>query len=1068
MPDNLFSNNQPDALTPTPDMIRKSSSNRSLRIFISSTFKDMIDDRDELMAQVWPKLRALCRERQVELTEVDLRWGVTEEQSTRKETLKLCLDEIHKCRPFFIGLLGERYGWTPRDDTFTKDLMEEQGWLAMNRGKSVTELEILHGALNNPEPEMEGRIFFYFRDPAYAKSRGADFLSNSEDAAKKQDALKSDIRKACKERNIPLHEDYADPRTLAELVLKDIEDAIKAEFPKENVPDPLIREEQAHEAFAETRRRTYIGRPDYYSELDRHAMDDDGPLSILGESGGGKSALVANWVKYWKEGHKDDFVFQHYVGGTPDSAGYLQLMTRLMVEIKRWTNDPDDPPKDKDEIIRDFPLWLSKARIKAERNSVRFIIVIDALNQLDDEDRARSLVWLPSFSFMGPLRLMVSSLPGEAEDEIKKRGWKQLKVKPLTPEERGRMIDDYLRRFAKKLDPSRVKRLSDATQTENPLYLKVLLDELRVTGTFEGLDDRISEYLKAPDIPALQKMVLQRYERDYERYRPGIVGDTLSLIRAARRGLSENELLRLLHPEGLPQLQAAIWSPLHAAIDESLVDRGGILYFVHDYLCAAVDAMYIRVEDKMIKYRKRLADFFEAEPVDTRTCDELPWLLREVEDRDRLRVCLLDIDRVLLIKKRDNQELMSYWVWLKEERIMGKAYLESFDLWSRLTNRQNNYISYAANELGNLLNEAALFDEAEQLYRLALKIDDDSYGPDHRHVAIDLNSLACLLHKTNQLAEAESMYRRALEIDEKSFGKDHPRVATVLTNLAHLLRDNNRLAEAEPLMRRSLAIAEQRFGSDHPNVATTLNTLALLLKYTNRLTEAESLLRRALAIDEQHCGKNHPVVARDLNNLAQFLQATNNLTEAETMFQRIITIFEASYGKDHPHVATALGNLAGFLKTTNRLAEAEQLCRRALVINEQNYGRDHPDVARELNNLASLLQATNRLAEAEPIYLRALAIDEQSYGKDHPEIATDLNNLASLFIATNRLSEVEPLIRRMVTIYIKFTMHTGHPHPHLNTTLNNYLKVLMRIGYTREQAVTKLNDNVRPYGMEFS
>lgn len=35
-------------------------------------------------------------------------------QSTRKETRKLCLDEIRACRPFCIGLLGERYGWVPR------------------------------------------------------------------------------------------------------------------------------------------------------------------------------------------------------------------------------------------------------------------------------------------------------------------------------------------------------------------------------------------------------------------------------------------------------------------------------------------------------------------------------------------------------------------------------------------------------------------------------------------------------------------------------------------------------------------------------------------------------------------------------------------------------------------------------------------------------------------------------------------------------------------------------------------------------------------------------------------
>jgi hypothetical protein len=86
---------------------------RVVRVFVSSTFRDMIEDRNELMAQVWPALRKVCRGRGAEFVEVDLRWGVTEEQAQRKETVRHCLAEIKRCRPYFIGLLGERYGWVP-------------------------------------------------------------------------------------------------------------------------------------------------------------------------------------------------------------------------------------------------------------------------------------------------------------------------------------------------------------------------------------------------------------------------------------------------------------------------------------------------------------------------------------------------------------------------------------------------------------------------------------------------------------------------------------------------------------------------------------------------------------------------------------------------------------------------------------------------------------------------------------------------------------------------------------------------------------------------------------------
>ena len=50
---------------------------RQIRIFISSTFKDMQEERDYLMTKTFPRLRLLAQERNVCLVEVDLRWDIT-------------------------------------------------------------------------------------------------------------------------------------------------------------------------------------------------------------------------------------------------------------------------------------------------------------------------------------------------------------------------------------------------------------------------------------------------------------------------------------------------------------------------------------------------------------------------------------------------------------------------------------------------------------------------------------------------------------------------------------------------------------------------------------------------------------------------------------------------------------------------------------------------------------------------------------------------------------------------------------------------------------------------------
>lgn len=1023
----------------------------------------MVEDRDELMSHAWPELRRFCRERQVELVEVDLRWGISEEQSTRKETLRLCLDEIRACRPYFVGLLGERYGWTPGDDAFTADLCEEQPWLKDLKGKSVTELEILHGVLNNPE--MAGRAFFYFRDGTYAQARGADFQSEDPDSAKKQTALKKLIKKTCAARGIPLREDYPDPRGLAEMVLEDLQAAIGAQFPVEGIPDALTREARDHEAFAESRRRTYIGRPEYFDALDRHVAGDGGPLLLRGDSGSGKSALLANWIDRWRTDHPGDFIFQHYIGGTPDSADHWRLMGRLAAEIKRSTGDPDELPRTHEDILKTFPLWLAKARLYAQRTGVRCIIVLDALNQLEDRDRARLLGWLPEHPFTGPLRLIASTLPGDVLKAAQQRGWAELRVEPLTSDERRRMIGEYLGRFSKRLDAPRVERLAAAPAAANPLYLKILLDELRVTGTHEGLDERLGEYLAAEDIPALLRLVLARYRRDYERDRAGLVGEALALIWAARRGLSESELLGLLKPADKKQLPPAIWNPLRAALEESLLDRGGILDFAHDFLRAAVEAAFVPDQDRQDALRIQLADFFEAEPITARTCDELPWLLREAGQRDRLRSCLLDIDRFLLIHERDDEELRRYWIWLKDERTMGQAYLDSFDSWSGAPGREDAGLGEASNSLGYFLCTAALYDAAEPLYRRALEIAEKSFGPEHPNVATVLNNLAGLLPDTNRFAEAELLLRRAMKIEEKIYGPDHPWVARKLVNLGALFQDTNRLEEAEPLFRRGLAILERSLGPDHPEVATVLNDLAELLRDTNRLQEAERFYRGALEAWERSLGPDHPNVASALNNLARLLQITNRFREAELFVLRALEIDEKSYGPDHPKVAICLCNLAGLFRETNRLKEAEPLMRRALEIDENSLGPDHRHVATILNNLAELLQATKRFNEAELLFRRALEIAGKNLGPDHPDVGMALNNLALLLHATNRSAEAEPLMRRQLEIFLKSTAATGFQHPNFRGAVNNYGNLLLMMGRSENQARAEINKVMAPYGM---
>ena len=77
---------------------------REVRVFISSSFSDMRQEREELAKFVFPRLRSICTKHGIVFTGVDLRWGITEEQVLDQKALEICLEEVDSCRPFFIGI----------------------------------------------------------------------------------------------------------------------------------------------------------------------------------------------------------------------------------------------------------------------------------------------------------------------------------------------------------------------------------------------------------------------------------------------------------------------------------------------------------------------------------------------------------------------------------------------------------------------------------------------------------------------------------------------------------------------------------------------------------------------------------------------------------------------------------------------------------------------------------------------------------------------------------------------------------------------------------------------------
>ena len=130
--------------------------------------------------------------------------------------------------------------------------------------------------------------------------------------------------------------------------------------------------------------------------------------------------------------------------------------------------------------------------------------------------------------------------------------------------------------------------------------------------------------------------------------------------------------------------------------------------------------------------------------------------------------------------------------------------------------------------IGVYLYVRADFNEAKSAYERALKIFEDTYGPDHPEVARTVEGLGIVMRELGDFEGAKELYERALKIEEDAYGPDHPSVARTVGNLGIVMRELGDFEGAKELYERALKIRQNRLGEDHYLTVKARNNLAAL------------------------------------------------------------------------------------------------------------------------------------------------------------------------------------------------------------------------------------------------
>ena len=710
-------------------------------IFVSSTFQDMHFERDMLHSVVVPELASYFSKKRISVDLIDLRWGIdtsgdTSEQENTVKILKVCFDEIERSKPFFIGFIGERYGWIPNSCDIESAIL---GYNFDNEGRemSITEMEMLYALQKFDTPE---NCLFFIRNGLNESDIENEATRNiyfpSDPALKERcNELKAYLRNKYKDTTFDYY-CYWDKESnslkglegLCELVTSKLIALIEAELGSDYEGElSQIGNERAlqNAVLADIQQNTF-GRQNEINDLVSFAHSDKSELLVSATSGLGKSSLLASFCGAYDE---NALIIPFFAGISAKSTDFHFLARYLYATLTK--ND--------DDSILEIPYGDLKKRLLGAlfdaSSDKQVIIVIDALDQFAPSKELYALDFINEQLLPENVKIIYSALP-DFVSLLKKRSARLYELSSLSVEDIKAVANGIASKLHKELSPSVLELLATKANEngevacKSPIYLVLLLELLC---SFDSDDfARINQSQASESLsPAL---AIQRY---LERTIEGVgatakaVLDSISaktilqlgkkydvitaLLTSGRDGISERDIIgitaltdspisvadfslyRRMFRMHLIQRENEKWLFNHAVIRNALTEYASTLD--NSCLFDACARYYISLPEEndgkytgIVRFLGKLGRYKEliSYAVLGRSNDELTALL--VSNNDILNACdegnIFDIARIVLsqIQQADSYgagELISLCTAIIKKMLVFN-YKESIDALSGL------------------------------------------------------------------------------------------------------------------------------------------------------------------------------------------------------------------------------------------------------------------------------------------------------------------------------------------------------------------------------------------------
>ncbi|MDQ3714379.1 MAG: tetratricopeptide repeat protein [Acidobacteriota bacterium] len=220
------------------------------------------------------------------------------------------------------------------------------------------------------------------------------------------------------------------------------------------------------------------------------------------------------------------------------------------------------------------------------------------------------------------------------------------------------------------------------------------------------------------------------------------------------------------------------------------------------------------------------------------------------------------------------------------------------------------------------------------------------------------------------------------------------------------------------IIEESLKLYELTNCSNEKVLSHIFNDYGIILYILGNIKDSLSYSQKALQLRKSYFGDVNVETAASHNNLANALSKLGRITEAIKQYELALSIISKldENNRTLAHESIYYSNLGNAYRKQNKHEEQYKNQKKSLEIRFKLYGERHPLTANILHNLSFYFQKVKDFKTATDIVEKALDIQQELLGYLHADTINSIDTLAYIFVQNNRGDEALKLIEKFLQV----------------------------------------------------